>query len=432
MNAEKTGNLIYEIRTRKNLTQKELAELVNVSDKAVSKWERGEGCPDVSVLPNLAAALGIEVETLMKGEMPLTQDVSGKQIKEYNFRQPDRFSRNMMRDIWMLGDSICQKINPEFTAMIGERFESNVSSVDQMVNIEFLRSIPQKCFFYDFDFAEGGFCVEIDGELGKAILKQDSGKYESINQYDLEVFRNFHLVSIAEILAGEICKRTENAIPSDLFSEKNAKSYGNSTTAMQEDNIMMLELSISCKAGNIQGFINLQFSAQLLEKMLETNFFNETASNRVKFQELSSIKHKHNPDNIFVEFGRYNPDSVELEYGKILILDKKETEGLNVVYENRVIHTGKVMSIDDDWGIQIAESVQLNNIVYDEEDYLSVQLGSAALSKEEIAALHQGAYIVLKQRAGELCKIIHSGKVIGTGEICIADDRFAIRVIECR
>lgn len=86
MNAEKTGNLIYEIRTRKNLTQKELAELVNVSDKAVSKWERGEGCPDVSVLPNLAAALGIEVETLMNGEMPMSQDVSGKQIKEYNFR----------------------------------------------------------------------------------------------------------------------------------------------------------------------------------------------------------------------------------------------------------------------------------------------------------------------------------------------------------
>ncbi|MCQ2577418.1 MAG: FliM/FliN family flagellar motor switch protein [Treponema sp.] len=432
MNAEKTGNLIYEIRTRKNLTQKELAELINVSDKAVSKWERGEGCPDVSIMPNLAAALGIEVETLMNGEMPLTQDVSGKQIKEYNFRQPDRYSRNMQRDIWMLGDTICQKINPEFTAMIGERFEANVSCVDQMINIEFLRSIPQKCFFYDFSFAEGGLCIEIDGELGKGILKQDSKKYESINQYDLEVFKQFHLVSIAESLAGEICKRTENAIPGDLFAVKSAKAYGNSTTAMQEDNVMMLELSISCKVGNTQGFINLQFSEKMLANMMEANFFNEAASNRVKFQELSSIKHKHLSDNIFVEFGRYNPDAVELELGKILILDKKETEGLNVVYENRVIHTGKVMSIDDDWGVQITESVQLNNLIYDEEDYLSVQLGSAALSKEEISSLHQGSYVVLKQRAGELCKIIRSGKVIGTGEICIADDRFAIRIVECR
>ena len=103
-----------------------------------------EGCPDVSIMPNLAAALGIEVETLMNGEIPLSQDVSGKQIKEYYFRQPDRYPRNMQRDIWMLGNPICQKINNEFTVMICERFESNVYGVDQMVNIEFLRSIPQK------------------------------------------------------------------------------------------------------------------------------------------------------------------------------------------------------------------------------------------------------------------------------------------------
>ena len=94
----------------------------------------------------------------MNAEIPLTQDVSGKQIKEYNFRQPDRYPRNMQRDIWMLGNPICQKINNEFTLMIGERFKSNVYAVDQMVNIEFLRSIPQKCFFYDFNYGEGGFC----------------------------------------------------------------------------------------------------------------------------------------------------------------------------------------------------------------------------------------------------------------------------------
>ena len=81
MNAQKTGLLIYEMRTRKNLTQKELAEKCNVTDKAVSKWERGEGCPDVTVLPKLAEIFGIEVESLMKGEIPLSQDVSGKTIK---------------------------------------------------------------------------------------------------------------------------------------------------------------------------------------------------------------------------------------------------------------------------------------------------------------------------------------------------------------
>ena len=85
-----------------------------------------------------------------------------------------------------------------------------------------------------------------------------------------------------------------------------------------------------------------------------------------------------------------------------MILDKKETEGLNVVFENRVIHTGKAVAIDENFGIEIAETTQLGEIVYDETDYLSVQLGSSYLNKQEIAALHQGSYIILKQRAGEM------------------------------
>ena len=47
MEAEKTGKIILEKRKEKNLTQKDLANKINVSDKTVSKWERGRGCPDI-------------------------------------------------------------------------------------------------------------------------------------------------------------------------------------------------------------------------------------------------------------------------------------------------------------------------------------------------------------------------------------------------
>ena len=88
MNAEKTGFLIYELRNRKGLTQKELAEQCNVTDKAVSKWERGEGCPDVTVLPKLAEVFGVEVESIMNGELPVSQDVSGKKIVRETYVSP--------------------------------------------------------------------------------------------------------------------------------------------------------------------------------------------------------------------------------------------------------------------------------------------------------------------------------------------------------
>ena len=70
MNAEKTGNLILELRTRQGLTQKELAERLHVSDKTVCKWETGRGCPDITVLSGLSNALGVDIPSILSGELP--------------------------------------------------------------------------------------------------------------------------------------------------------------------------------------------------------------------------------------------------------------------------------------------------------------------------------------------------------------------------
>ena len=63
-----TGAVIRELREKKKLTQEELAEKIYVSGKAVSKWETGQGFPDISLLEPLAEALGISVIELLSGE----------------------------------------------------------------------------------------------------------------------------------------------------------------------------------------------------------------------------------------------------------------------------------------------------------------------------------------------------------------------------
>lgn len=68
MNRYVTGNMIKHLRENKKMTQLQLAEKLNVSDKSVSKWETGRGYPDVSLLEPLAAALGVSVIELMSGE----------------------------------------------------------------------------------------------------------------------------------------------------------------------------------------------------------------------------------------------------------------------------------------------------------------------------------------------------------------------------
>ena len=63
-----TGAVIRKLRENKHMTQEELAEKVFVSSKAVSKWETGQGFPDISLIEPLAEALGISVIELLSGE----------------------------------------------------------------------------------------------------------------------------------------------------------------------------------------------------------------------------------------------------------------------------------------------------------------------------------------------------------------------------
>lgn len=62
------GQRIAALRTAKNIRQNELAERLGVSSQAVSKWENDISCPDISILPALAAELGVTVDELLSGE----------------------------------------------------------------------------------------------------------------------------------------------------------------------------------------------------------------------------------------------------------------------------------------------------------------------------------------------------------------------------
>ena len=85
MDQVKTGEMIRRFRTQLGLTQRELAEKLNVSDKAVSKWERGSGCPDISLLPALADIFGTDIQVLLSGETDKNEREKGdmKKIRFY-------------------------------------------------------------------------------------------------------------------------------------------------------------------------------------------------------------------------------------------------------------------------------------------------------------------------------------------------------------
>jgi len=68
MNQEAIGKFIAACRKEKNLTQMQLAEKLNITNRAVSKWETGKSCPDASNMLELCDILGITVNDLLSGE----------------------------------------------------------------------------------------------------------------------------------------------------------------------------------------------------------------------------------------------------------------------------------------------------------------------------------------------------------------------------
>ena len=81
MNTYVTGNTIKQLREGRNLTQAELAQMIGVSSKTISKWETAKGLPDITLLQPLAQALGISVIELMNGEHITNKNTSANLLR---------------------------------------------------------------------------------------------------------------------------------------------------------------------------------------------------------------------------------------------------------------------------------------------------------------------------------------------------------------
>lgn len=88
MNPEKTGLIIKNARIKKGLTQKQLADAISVTDKAVCKWETGRGCPDITLLSQLSRILEIDIQSILRGELVKNKSIAGNMNRIKFYRCP--------------------------------------------------------------------------------------------------------------------------------------------------------------------------------------------------------------------------------------------------------------------------------------------------------------------------------------------------------
>ena len=129
MDNVKIGQLIYRLRKENRLTQLQLAEQLGVSDKAVSKWERGMGCPDVSLLTDLSNIFHVDLEKLLSGEMD-ENEILGGNMKKMNFYICPSCG-NMITAMTDTNVSCCgKKLSPQQQIKAGEDEKLNVEMID--------------------------------------------------------------------------------------------------------------------------------------------------------------------------------------------------------------------------------------------------------------------------------------------------------------
>ena len=108
MEQAKVGKFIAECRKNKNMTQAELAEKLNITDRAVSKWETGKGMPDSSIMLELCNKLDITVNELLSGEMIKTENYNQKAEENFiKLKQSEERIERKMRIIQTIFTSLC-------------------------------------------------------------------------------------------------------------------------------------------------------------------------------------------------------------------------------------------------------------------------------------------------------------------------------------
>lgn len=105
MDQVKIGKFIADCRKQANLTQMQLAETLNITDRAVSKWERGKSLPDSSIMLELCDTLGISVNDLLCGEV-VTMDNYNKELENNlieMIKQKEENDKHLLTLEWVIG-----------------------------------------------------------------------------------------------------------------------------------------------------------------------------------------------------------------------------------------------------------------------------------------------------------------------------------------
>ncbi|MBC3887928.1 helix-turn-helix domain-containing protein [Acetobacterium paludosum] len=199
MDCNKVGALLKALRKEKEMTQKQVADQMNISDKTISKWERGLGCPDVSLLGELSELFEVNIEKILLGDLK-SNDMETGNLKRMKFYVCPNCG-NVISNIGGADISCCgRKLAPLVAKPTDKKHAAKVEDVDGEYYITFDHEMS-KTHFLSFVayvtsdrslfiklYPEQTASVHLSKIVGGNLMKKSSGRlYYYCSQHGLWV-----------------------------------------------------------------------------------------------------------------------------------------------------------------------------------------------------------------------------------------------------
>jgi len=384
-----------------------------------------------------------------------------RKIRIYDFKRPDRFSKDQLRNISIVHNNFAGLITAYTSAKCRAMCHAHVASVDQLTYEEFIRSIPTPTTLAVIDMQPlNGYAVfEIDPACTFAILDRILGGPGESIQHELTDIEKSLMEGVVQRITG--CLREAWQPLYDLKPKLAEIKTNPQFVNIVPPSEMVFLVTLEYKIGDVEGMMNLCVPYLTVESILGRLSANRVCNQRECHSEISGTK-KIDMDNL----GRLRK-TIRAEYlrkemtiGQLsVLLDEK---GI-IVIEDRPPHTGKLFmdnvcigefSANKDRGCQSESShikvsilgkeckleknymdeknnvLETSGAIKDVKVQIIAELGRTVLNLGEVSALGKGTILELDKFAGEPIDLYANNVKIAVGETVLIDEKFGIRITD--
>lgn len=298
----------------------------------------------------------------------IKQEQKTRKIKLYDFKRPDKFSKDQIRTLYMLHENFARLLNTYLSAHLRTLVSVNVASVDQLTYEEFVRSMPNPSVISIFEMRplSGNVILEMNPAVAFSIIDRLFGGYgtppaKPRSLTDIEESIIARIVNKSLEFLQEAWKQVVNVEPRLEAIENNPLF-----TQIVPPNDMVVIITLQTRVAQTEGFVNLCIPYLVLEPImskLSTSFWVASSIARAGSQRNPALLQKKIEKTwipITVELGKVIvtvQEMLDLSVGDVIKLDSRTTDEMSLIIGQHEKFKCKPGSFNNRIAVQISHSV---------------------------------------------------------------------------